>query len=61
MRTKNEILEATHRHALKGSGPLDVALIHSLHKLEVQIDIRDLLQGVFNRLADIAEALQDKH
>ncbi|MBA7496176.1 hypothetical protein ES702_06774 [subsurface metagenome] len=46
MRTKEEILEATHRNALKASGPKDISLIHSLHKLEVLIDIRDILKDI---------------
>ena len=43
MRTKQDLLESTHRNALRSSKPEDIALIHQLHTLEVLIDIRDIL------------------
>jgi len=45
VRTKQEILEATHRNALKASGAKDISLIHSLHMLEIVIDIRDTIEA----------------
>lgn len=43
MRTKDDILDSTERNAKKATGATDIALIHSLHTLEVVIDIRDTL------------------
>lgn len=43
MRTKAEILDSTERNSKKATGPVDISLIHSLHTLEVLIDLRDIL------------------
>ncbi len=60
MRTKDEILEGA-RNDIQSDKFKEVApLWIEYRKLEVLIDIRDLLQGVFNRLAAICERLQEK-
>ena len=56
MRTKREILDSTRLNALNSDGPHDIALIHSLHTLEVLIDIRDILNSL---LKDIGTNLFD--
>lgn len=43
MRTKKEILDSTERNSKKATGWDDILIIHSLHTLEVIIDIRDIL------------------
>lgn len=50
MRTKEIILDSTHRNALRSSKPEDVALIHQLHTLEVLIDIRDFMERITSSL-----------
>lgn len=50
MRTKAEILDSTERNAKKATGPVDISLIHSLHTLEVIIDIRDILDKLMLEL-----------
>lgn len=59
MRHKQDILNSTHLNALKTSCHEDVALIHSLHTLEVLIDIRDVLndlnQTIDSKILDLSK------
>ncbi|MBA7496158.1 hypothetical protein ES702_06756 [subsurface metagenome] len=61
MRSKEEILNSTYRNAKKAHESQDVALIHSLHTLEVLIDIRDILvtdaKDALNTLIEIRNSL----
>ena len=59
MRTKAKILDSTERNSKKATGPVDISLIHSLHTLEVLIDIRDIIElrtcQIIDRIAAISE------
>jgi len=60
MRTKGQILEDLKEHA-NNLDPQHYELASvAMIETEIQIDIRDILQGLFNRLADISETLIDK-
>lgn len=48
MRTKDEILDSAHWNFIMSAKPRDVSLVHSLHMLEVIIDIRDILNDRLN-------------
>lgn len=60
MRTKDEILSELHNHTLKLDPQHKELAMVAIIETEIQIDIRDLLQGLFNHLSDISETLQYK-
>jgi len=60
MRTKAEILEDLKEHADKLDPQHYELASVAMIETEIQIDIRDLFQGLFNRLADLCELLTDK-
>ena len=61
MRKKDEILKAYDDFKKPGRNSTELRTFTELTRVEVLIDIRDLLQGVLNRLADICELLTDKN
>jgi len=60
MRTKQQILDSTERNAKKATGPFDISLIHSLHTLEVFIDIRDIIELRLCQIIDRIAAISGK-
>ena len=61
MRTKNDILDSTERNSKKATGPVDISLIHSLHKLEVLIDIRDIIEMKLSHISLHLRAISERH
>ena len=60
MRTKDEILKEVGSVAKENPRGGIVPDLADVLMIEVLTDLRDIFQGIFNRLADISETLLDK-